>query len=429
MAPEGTRIDVRMYNVGFGDAFRVTVRRGDRTWRMLVDCGVHFLSTSRPIEESVDNIIADLTADCAPDPPRLDVVVGTHRHQDHVSGFRSERWRDVEVDEVWLPYVENDDDDDAIALAETVSLRTSAQELTSLISSRREAPQLNAAAEKALSLAFDLASNSTEDSEAMDRLLEQHGSGFARPVANRRFLPDKKTENNRITVADFGIVAHILGPSRDPAMIKKMRPPANAGWFTLAGDAVVDPSLEGPAPLFDASFVLQTPPSELTRDAQQLRLDALALDDDALLAAASLLDKSINNTSLFFVLEVGGLKFLFPGDAQVGAWNHVRQAPKWRALVGDVAFYKVGHHGSHNATSPTFVDAEWKPDGGDAMVPWRRVDRWKKIPYEPLMKDLARQGHRIIKPEPDGEDLEDRPGGGTLTRDPDGWWSQLTFET
>ena len=429
MAPESTQIDVRMYNVGFGDAFRVTVRRGDRTWRMLVDCGVHFLSTSRPMEESVENIIADLRESCGPGDPRLDVVVGTHRHQDHVSGFGSEQWRQVHVDEVWLPYVEDDDDDDAIMLAETVSMKTSARALTNLIASRQAAPRLNAAAKKTLSLASDLAKNSTEDSEAMDRLLEQNGSGFAEPIAKRRFLPDKKTDNNRIEFDGLGIVAHILGPSRDAAMIKKMRPPANAGWFTLAADDVGDSSSDAGAPLFDDAFLLESPSDDLVKTVRRQRFDKLTLDDEALLAAASLLDKSINNTSLFFVLEVGALKFLFPGDAQVGAWNHVRQAPEWKALAKDLAFYKVGHHGSHNATSPTFVDAEWGPDGGDAMVPWRRVDRWKKIPYEPLMNDLATRGHRIIKPEPDGADVQDRPGGGKLRRDPHGWWSELTFET
>ena len=99
-----------------------------------------------------------------------------------MSGFGSEQWRQVHVDEVWLPYVEDDDDDDAIMLAETVSMKASAHALTKLISSQQAAPRLSAAAKKTLSLASDLARNSTEDSEAMDRLLEQNGSGFAEPT-------------------------------------------------------------------------------------------------------------------------------------------------------------------------------------------------------------------------------------------------------
>ena len=333
----------------------------------------------------MQNIVDDLTTGCDPDPPRLDVLVATHRHQDHVSGFASERWRDVHVDEVWLPYVENEHDEDAIALSQIVSMKASAKALTNLIASRKATPRLKAAAQKTLQLASDLAENSTENPTAMDRLLEKNRSGFAKPVALHRFLPDKNSEDNRIEVEELGIVAHILAPSRDPAMIKKMLPPASAGWFALAdGDTGQEPT---DAALFDDSFVLESPGDELAATVQQRRLDRVTLDDGALLAAASLLDRSINNTSLFFVLEVGSLKFLFPGDAQVGSWNYARQMPEWKALVRDVAFYKVGHHGSHNATSPTFVDTEWIPDRGDAMVPWRRVDQWKKIPYEPLMKD------------------------------------------
>lgn len=420
-----TTIAVRMYNVGFGDAFRVTVTRGDQTWRMLVDCGVQSVSRSRDIELSVENIIDDLRKECDPQPPRFDVVVATHRHQDHVSGFASERWRAVTVDEVWLPYVENERDDDAITLSQIVSMKASANALTKLIASRQATPRLGAAAKKTLKLASDLAENSTENPTAMDRLLETNRSGFAKPVALHRFLPDKNADNNRIEVKELGIVAHVLGPSRDPAMIKKMRPPASAGWFALAGGDSEHESTDGA--LFDDSFVLDSPGDELATTVGRQRLDDVTLDDGALLAAASLLDRSINNTSLFFVLEVGSLKFLFPGDAQVGAWNHARQSPEWRSLVRDVAFYKVGHHGSHNATSPTFVDTEWIPDRGDAMVPWRRVDQWKKIPYEPLMEELAKQGHRIIKPEADGEDGADKPGGGKLTRTT--WWSELVFET
>ena len=79
-------VEIRMYNVGFGDAFRITVRRGDETWRMLVDCGVHAHGAARPLAESVKQIIDDLAEDCG-GTPHLDVVVGTHHHRDHIVGF------------------------------------------------------------------------------------------------------------------------------------------------------------------------------------------------------------------------------------------------------------------------------------------------------------------------------------------------------
>src|SRR6266511_3208677 len=102
-------VNVRMYNVGFGDAFLVELPAGDdRPFRVLVDCGAHAAGYPadgwRP-EDVVDQIISDISAGGA--EPHLDVVVATHRHQDHVSGFRSAAWRQVSVDEVWLPWTED----------------------------------------------------------------------------------------------------------------------------------------------------------------------------------------------------------------------------------------------------------------------------------------------------------------------------------
>jgi hypothetical protein len=69
-----------------------------------------------------------------------------------------------------------------------------------------------------------------------------------------------------------------------------------------------------------------------------------------------------NNTSLVLALEIGevgkGDVFLFAGDAQVGNWESW-QSWKWPQdepqvtgpdLLARTIFYKVGHHGSHNAT-------------------------------------------------------------------------------
>ena len=126
-------VEIRMYNMGFGDAFRITVRRGGATWRMLVDCGVHAHGQARPVAESVKKIVDDLAEDCG-GTPHLDVVVGTHHHRDHIVGFADDRWADVEVDEVWVPFVENDDDPDARGLREAQT-RT-AQKLAALIDDR-----------------------------------------------------------------------------------------------------------------------------------------------------------------------------------------------------------------------------------------------------------------------------------------------------
>ena len=93
------------------------------------------------------------------------------------------------------------------------------------------------------------------------------------------------------------------------------------------------------------------------------------------------------------MLDVGGLRLLFPGDAQFGAWEHVRKNPKAMELIRNVDFYKIGHHGSHNATPMTFIEEQWvKP--GDTMVPWGFVKLWK----DTIPEEADRRTHRSASP-------------------------------
>src|SRR5262249_57670453 len=71
------------------------------------------------------------------------------------------------------------------------------------------------------------------------------------------------------------------------------------------------------------------------------------------------LQSATNNSSGVLAVELGGGDvLLFAGDAQVGNWLSW-QDRKWPeenatatgpALLARTIFYKVGHHGSHNAT-------------------------------------------------------------------------------
>src|SRR5574341_1746718 len=86
-APESVRI--RMYNVGFGDCFLLTFNYaapvGGRSERnLLVDCGTKKRS---PNGETVARIAKQIHEDCG-GGGHLDVLVVTHRHQDHLSGFQ-----------------------------------------------------------------------------------------------------------------------------------------------------------------------------------------------------------------------------------------------------------------------------------------------------------------------------------------------------
>ena len=434
-------VEVRMYNVGFGDAFRITVRRGDETWRMLIDCGVHSHGAARPLAESVNNIIDDLTEDCG-GAPHLDVVVATHHHRDHIYGFAQDRWAAVDVDEVWVPFVEDETDADAKGLREAQT-RT-AQKLAMLIDERQQKLAANQTeAARTLELAKAMARNSSGNARATDRLLGRNGITFAKPEHDVRYLPDKDTSKNTIQSRRCGVVAHILGPPRDPAMLRKMDPPKTAGWLTLNLDDVVDTTepddvdATKPAPpeepkedkdiwpLFNRAFVItdhSQVPEQLQKAKTKLKLDSLS-NDMGLLAAASVLEQSVNNTSLFFVLQIGELRLLFPGDAQYGAWEHVRDDPEAMELIRNVDFYKMGHHGSHNATPMKYIEEQWlKP--GDTMVPWGLVELWKDtIPWQQLIDALTTKHHRVIKPD---EVLAGDDSHSELVKKE--WWSQLTFK-
>lgn len=407
-------VSVRMYHVGFGDAFLVTVRRGRRTWRMLVDCGVHSQGTARPIREVVSAIIADL-AEVTPAgrPPHLDVVVATHRHADHISGFGVDQWAEVSVDEVWLPYLEDPDDDEARA---TRSAQMAAAREVQRLALALGGPD-RSTWPPGLALADALALNSLSNAQSMDRLLGR-GSGFRTP-ATVRFLPRGDEPRTTLPTGLPDTVVHVLGPPRDPELLRRMDPPSAVAWLRLAGATA---QLRGDGlPLFDPAYHVAdgSVPAALAAVAPSLRLDELADEIDEVVNAAAGIEHSVNNSSLFLVLDVAGTRLVFPGDAQYGAWQHVLGDPESRALVAHPAFYKIGHHGSHNATPREYVESDLG-EGAYAMLPWGMVKRWAdSIPKAELIDALAEHHTRVIRTD---EVLEDPrvEVNGTL-------WSEVTL--
>ncbi|GAA1470177.1 MBL fold metallo-hydrolase [Microbacterium thalassium] len=419
-----TTATVRMYDVGFGDAFVVTVTRSKKVWRMLVDCGVSRSSQTRPIAESVRAIIDDLTAVApAGSPPRLDVVVATHHHADHIAGFADPAWEEVDVGEVWVPFVEDPDDADVRALRSGQS--RAAHALTALIddATRRLAADDDPHARDALAIAAVFAANSSGNDVASDRLLGRNGLSFrnAPPV---RYLPDVEPDRNVIATTIPDTVVHVLGPSREREDLRRMNPPKAVRWLQLAADERMD-DVDDEHPPFEPAYTvpigaLETEVPQVLRDAQRaLNLSPIADEADELLAASSLLENAVNNTSVYFVLDVDGTRLVFVGDSQYGAWRHVLDDPESRALVTQPAFYKVGHHGSHNATPKEYVTEELLGRGHVAMMPFRLVPQWPSIPEHKLLDELEDLDTHVIR--------ADDPEGPDVTVDEDGLWSEVTF--
>jgi beta-lactamase superfamily II metal-dependent hydrolase len=365
---------VRMYNVGFGDCFLVVLPTDDGPKRILFDCGTHPAGSGpRKLSEVVSDLVADVTDD---GKARIDVVVGTHRHADHVSGFQQKAWRQVEVGEVWMPWTEDPDDAEARAIRERQS--RAAQRLVAALAARGDQQ----------SLAWGLAANALTNAKAMETL----HAGFS-GAPGRRFLPTASGSATFTTSVLPGVRIHVLGPSRDPQVIRDMDPPAGAGYLRMAGDNDGDGASREP---FDERWSIPVAEYDHAHLALEER-DRTYLEDVAdadLFGIAVALEKAVNGTSLVLLLELGDAFLLFPGDAQWGTWKAILDDPTRAALVEQTTFWKVGHHGSHNATPKRFVEGLAQKTGGDAaglwaMVSTRHVEIWPAIPKPELVTAIG----------------------------------------
>jgi len=90
VANKPSSVEIRAYQVGFGDCFLLFVptRAGER--KILIDCG-SIAQRKKNSAEIVGEIIKDVAG--ADGKPRIDVVVATHRHRDHISGFATAKAR------------------------------------------------------------------------------------------------------------------------------------------------------------------------------------------------------------------------------------------------------------------------------------------------------------------------------------------------
>jgi hypothetical protein len=133
------------------------------------------------------------------------------------------------------------------------------------------------------------------------------------------------------------------------------------------------------------------------------------IDDDWLSMAGELalhLDSYTNNTCLALAIELveSGKVLLFPGDAQVGNWQSWENL-SWKVkdsegktqtvttddLLARTVLYKVGHHGSHNATLRAKGLEKMESPDLVAMIPVHRKtaeDQNWEFPYRPLWKRL-----------------------------------------
>jgi hypothetical protein len=351
-------LTIRMYNVGFGDCFLLSFHYSGSDRHVLVDFG----STSAPKtgpRDYMEKIAQDIKKECG---GKLHAVVATHRHRDHISGFAKEQKpgkiiASLEPDFVIQPWTE-DPQAPRNALSATSSRyrqgrpdarHLTAQFLGSLEDMHRVAATVEGlAADKSLAglqmreqLRF-LGEDNLKNASAVANLMEMGKAGTACYVnagMALNILP--------------GVKCTVLGPPtlKQSNTIRKQRArDAGEFWQFRSFWAAQGSSVPGSLPRVRRTggasrSSTATPPSVrwFLRQSRQIHADQM-------LELVRDLDSVMNNTSVILLFEVGKRKVLFPGDAQIENWAYALANPTWKKLLADVSLYKVGHHGSLNAT-------------------------------------------------------------------------------
>ena len=361
-----TSATIRMYNVGFGDCFLLTFHypKGDRY--MLVDYG----STAGPKngpKNYMEQVGKDIAAQCK---GKLDIVVATHRHRDHISGFSTEAGTgkiiaSLKPDHVIQPWTE-DPKAKTNAVTATSSVYTNgkpdpqkmtAHFLGSLDDMRRVADGVvrfsqnvkAAGADTREQLRF-LGEDNLTNLSAVKNLMDMGKKGKAYYVnagmALNSLLP--------------GVKITVLGPptlKQTDAIRKEKSKDANEFWqfrsfWASQGLAAARALPDGHA-LFrqKASRGKKAPRNPVPPPSVRWFLQkSREIHADQMLQLVRDLDSVMNNTSVILLFEIGKTKLLFPGDAQIENWSFALNNPDWTKLLADVNVYKVGHHGSLNAT-------------------------------------------------------------------------------
>jgi len=424
---------VRMYNVGLGDCIYLLIPDAGREVHVLIDCG------NKPGRLTVlKQCIQDLKTKLPDDGlggKRLDLLVVTHPHEDHHTGFEEDIFQGIKIDRIWLG--------PAFDLANPKAkgfraLKDAAQRALRDLS-RIALGELKAEVDDLL---FSLTKR-----QALEMLNETlpKKQGIYPPL----YVTAQTPEADLLTFNDHTkIRLKVLGPTDE------------IDAYYVGGKGLLDPRnapgsqgmAEGYARLFpdQAPAEAMQPANISTQDYRQLR----ARIGVNALAAAELASRTENNLSVVLLLEWHGKRLLFPGDAEWsgsfggevkrgrsnGSWNVMWQERR-ADLSQPLHFLKIGHHGSENATPWAPPDEKTQKEHPisqilDALLPrppagaqpmtqaiasTERTGRWPSIPDPALMAEIgsrvanARTGYvedparphvPVGQPQPQRTDLE-----------------------
>jgi len=461
---------VRMYRRGLGDCFLVQFTKDDGgLFSVLIDCGL--IGVAAGPKAKMQEVVADIDKACH---NRIDVVIMTHEHWDHASGFSSQQaqaaFDAITIGEVWYAWTEHPEN--------KLGNRLRAERAAKIKAAKRAARAMLQQNDNPLALARGrgvanlLQFYGVDDLNAAD---EKVGKGLEafwylrgrRDVKTQYRHPDK----DPVALAGVGGVrAFFLGPPEDEGLIKRGERKSD-DIYAFAGDLAADESLEaafermgdpasrkgGPDCPFDTALCRwpedrKEPAGALLKRLMADTWDARdegwrRIENDWTVAAETLalnLDNHTNNTCLVvaFELSPGGKVLLFAADAQVGNWISWKDT-RWtvREAQGDTrkvtgpdllqrtVFYKVGHHGSHNATLRAQGLEQMTNDELIAFVPVFKAEaeknRWFGMPFEPLVKRLNQKtSNRVVY----SDENVPKPAIEGLREGANGLYYEYTFE-
>ena len=213
------KIRIRMYRVGFGDCFLISFLgqegKDSENYHILVDCGVHSMGNIGKIDQIVDDIITTAGK-------KIAVVIATQAHQDHISGF-SEKFKDFEIGEVWVPWTWDPSDPQAIQLQ---------KKQIALIE------QLNHSSKAIEDVsALSALSNLTNNETAISLLKSGFGvNAKVRYLKAGDTLPADNKANDSLPIP--GLSVSILGPPTSEDFLAKMDPPPGDHYLQLSAGLI-----------------------------------------------------------------------------------------------------------------------------------------------------------------------------------------------
>jgi glyoxylase-like metal-dependent hydrolase (beta-lactamase superfamily II) len=427
-----TRATIRMYRLNeLGDCFLVTFDAGRQTSRMLIDCG-SFRNGEKSIAR-LEQIARHMKDTLAPHTSgeragtRLDVIVGTHQHNDHISGFYHCRpiFNDIGVGQVWLSWLDDPLDPAANAIGKehgnlAEDLSKAAAGLRHLAANGKIPPPL-AVLDDMLGFYGARTDKSPPvlPASAVERLKRLSAKKPPRYLSPGNIIDMPGLPKDSVRV-------HVLGPPRQHDLLYRANPRADESYDHKLTARIASArkflkavgSLRGMRSREDKREENDYPFTH-TLKCNANKSAALAkmqedydnrqnrwrrIDRDWLNQAESLalfLDTYTNNSSLALAIELveSGKVLLFAADAQAGNWRSWAEV-KWDRgtvttddLLARTVLYKVGHHASHNATLKPVLDSKMTHPDLCALIPVHRNDpniRKKKNGWKMPARNLFR---------------------------------------